>query len=232
MKPMFDSEALVEMISTASARQGERVRTFARDATLRALQGRELTLQNIRKVIQQATEAASTGAMHNAGKPQDVAALLEKTVAGIDDALLKAVEANRIALERFVEQGVDVEHSQLRKALDDLEKFEDTMIAAVKKSAGGAEGPLNALWAPVLRQMQAGGTHTGQQAAATLEEMFTRMHGAFRESRASGVRAANALAGSYATMVGGVLLGLSEALKSASAPAQKAGGDASGKRTG
>lgn len=219
MKPTIDTEALIDMLSKASGRQGDAVRTMVRDTTLRALQGRELSLQNIRKVLQQVTAAASTGAMSNAGKPQDVATLLEKTVAGIDDALLKAVEANRIALERFVEQGVDVQNSQLKKALDELDKFESAMIGAVKKNAGAAGDQLNALWAPVLQQMQAGGTNTGAKASATLEDMLTRMHGAIRDSRASGLRAANALAASYSALVGGVLLGMSEALKGGSAEA-------------
>lgn len=227
MSPMIDREALIDLLSKASSRQGETVRTMVRDATLRALQGRALTLQNIRKVLQQVTEAASAGAMSNVAKPQDVAGLLEKTVAGIDDALLKAVEANRIALERFVEQGVDLQNSQLKKALDDLDKLENAMIGAVRKSAGAAGAQIEALWAPVLRQMQAGGTNTGTSAAATLEEVMGKVHGAIRDSRASSLRAANALAESYAALVGGVLLGMSEAFKSAaSAPAAGARGDA------
>lgn len=227
MSPMIDREALIDLLSKASSRQGETVRTMVRDATLRALQGRALTLQNIRKVLQQVTEAASAGAMSNVAKPQDVAGLLEKTVAGIDDALLKAVEANRIALERFVEQGVDLQNSQLKKALDDLDKLENAMIGAVRKSAGAAGAQIEALWAPVLRQMQAGGTNTGTSAAATLEEVMGKVHGAIRDSRASSLRAANALAESYAALVGGVLLGMSEAFKSAaSAPAAGTRGDA------
>lgn len=220
MSPMIDSEALIEMLSKASGRQGEAVRTAVRDATLQALQGRELTLQNIRKVLQKVTEATSTGALSNMGKPQDVEGLLLKAVAGMDDAMLKAVEANRIALERFVDQGIDLQHSHLKKALGDLEKFEDAMIGAVRKSAGGAGDQVSALWAPVLNQMQAGGTNTGASASATLEDVVTRMSGAMRESRAAGLRAANALAGSYAAMVGGVLLGMSEALRGASSAGQ------------
>ena len=222
MKPMIDTESLIAMLSTASKKQGDAVRAAVRDATLRALQGRELTLQNIRKVLEQVTQAASKGAMANAARPQDVEALLQKTVAGMDDALLKAVDANRVALERFVEQGIDLQNSAMKKALDDLDKLEDAMIAAVRKSAGAAGEQMTAMWAPILQQMKLGGTDTGTKAAATLEDMAARMQGAIRESRAGSLRAANAIAGSYAALVGGVLLGMSEAMKGS----QPAGGPA------
>jgi len=211
MKSMIDREKLIEMISTASARQGESVRTTVRDMTLKALQGRELTLQNIRKVLQQVTDAASAGAMSSAAKPADVTGLLEKTVAGMDDALLKAVEANRVALERFVEQGVDLQKSQMKKALDDLDKMEDALLKAVRRHT--EDDPLAAAWAPILKQMKIEGTGTGAQAAATLEQLTGRMSDAMRESRAIGLKAANAMAESYAAIVGGVLLGMSEAMR-------------------
>lgn len=221
MKPMIDQEALIEMISKASSKQGESVRGAVRDATLRALQGRELTLQNIRKVLKKVTEAVSTGAMANTAPKQDVEALLEKTVAGMDDALLKAVEANRVALQRFVEQGVDLQQSHLKKALDDLEKLEDAMIGAVRKSSGAAGDQVAALWAPILQQMKVGGTGAGAQASATLEQVAAQARTALRDSRSIGLRTANALAESYAAMVGGVLLGMSEAMRGGAASAKK-----------
>jgi predicted transcriptional regulator len=215
MKPMIDAETLIGMISGASAKQGEAVRTTVRDVTLKALQGRELTLQNIRKVLKQVTEAASAGALANtAARPQDIESLLEKALAGMDDALLKAVDANRVALERFVEQGVDLQNSQMKKALDDLDRMEDTMLAAVRKGAGKSDEQVAALWAPLLAQMKLEGTGTGARAAQTLEDVSVRMHQAMRESRAIGMRAANAMAQSYAALVGGVLLGMAEGLRS------------------
>lgn len=213
MKPLIDREKLVELMTTASARQGETVRATVRDMTLKALQGRELTLQNIRKVLQQVTDATSAGAGARPAGAADVSGLLAKAVDGMDDALLKAVEANRVALERFVEQGVDLQKSQMKKALDDLDRMEDALIAAVRRHT--ASDPLSAAWEPILQQMKLQGTGTGAQVAATIEQFGGQMRDAVRESRAMGLKAANALAESYAAIVGGVLLGMSEAMRSA-----------------
>ena len=63
IKSGIDQEAMVKMFSEASARQGEALRKVVGEATLKALQGRELTLQNIRGVLESVTKATSAGAM-------------------------------------------------------------------------------------------------------------------------------------------------------------------------
>jgi hypothetical protein len=220
-KPAIDQEALIEMFSTATAKQGKQLQDAVYRTTLGALQGRELTLKNIRGVLQSVTQAASTGAAQNpALAAMDGQALLDKAVAGMDAALLQAVEANRVALQQFVDQGVGLQEKQLKKAVDDLEKFEDVLIDAVKKATEGAGAQLASQWAPVLDKLQAGGTQSGSQAAATAEHLLEQMQGAMRDSRAAGLKAAQALAQSYSALVSGVLIGMSDALREA--PAAKA----------
>ena len=57
-KPMFDAQALIAQFETATAQQGEQVRKAVADATMQALQGRELTLKNIRATLKSVTDAA------------------------------------------------------------------------------------------------------------------------------------------------------------------------------
>ena len=95
VKAGIDTDALVKMFSEASAKQGEALRKAVSDATLKALQGRELTLANIRTVLKTVTQATSAGAAQNARPAVDIEDLLDKAFAGMDAALLQAVEANR-----------------------------------------------------------------------------------------------------------------------------------------
>ena len=218
-KPLFDATTLIDMFENATARQGEQLRKAASDATLAALQGRELTLKNIRAALKSVAEAARAGAAKNplamAGN-FDTEALLDKAVAGMDDALLKAVEANRTALSTLVAQGADMRDKHLSKALGDLDKMEDAMFAAIKKTAAGAGAPVAGAWGAVLEKMQAGGTLTGVQASATTEQMTEQMQSALRSTRTASIRAAQALAESYTAVVSGVLMGMSEALQAGS----------------
>jgi len=220
-KPMFDAEALIEMFSNATSRSGEQLKTAASQAVLAALQGRELTLKNIKSAVKLVSDAASAGAAKNVMPNVDAEALLDQAVAGMDDALLKAVEANRVALSTLAAQGADLREKHLKKALDDLDKLEDAVFATLKKAAGGAASPVAGAWDQVLQKMQAGGTLSGAQAASTVEQMAEQMQTAMRSTRVASVKAASVLAESYTAMVSGVLMGMSEAL-SARAPAAPA----------
>ncbi len=212
-KPMFDAEALIAMFESATAKQGEQLRRATTEATLAALQGRELSLKNIRTTLKQVADAASAGTARNITAGVDPEALLDKAVAGIDEALLKAVDANRVALATLTAQGADLREKHLSKALSDLEKMEDSFFSAMKKAAGDASAPMAGAWGQVLEKMQAGGTLSGAQATSTAEQMAEQMQATLRSTRAASLRAAQALAESYTAMVSGVLIGMSDALQ-------------------
>jgi uncharacterized protein YqeY len=221
VKPMIDTDALIAQFESATASQGEQLRKAVGAATLQALQGRELTLKNIRSALKGVTQAVGAGVAKNPLAADEAEALLDKAVAGMDDALLKAVEANRVALSQLVAQGADLREKHLDKALSDLDKFEDTLIASVRKAAGDAGERLAAQWSQVADKMQVGGTASGTRASAAAEQLMNDMHAAVRSSRAAGLRAAQAMAESYTAMVSGVLLGLSEALQQGGKGAKK-----------
>jgi hypothetical protein len=115
---------------------------------------------------------------------------------------------------------VSVRETHVKKALADIEKMEDTLFDAVRKAAGSSlEGP----WAGVLQAVQGKATGTGAQANATVEQLMDAAQQSLREGRALGLKASQAMLDSYATLVSGVLIGMSEALQQgggAAAPAR------------
>ncbi len=212
LKSGIDQDRMIEMFATASASGADQLRNGVQQATLAALQGRELSLKNIRSVLKTVAQAASAGAAQNKLPGVDVEALLDQAVSGMDAALLKAVDANRVALQQLVSQGADLREKHLKKALSDLEAMEDSFIGALKKASEAAGSQASAQWAPILEKMQAGGTLSGAKAATTAEQFVQQMHTAMRDSRAAGLKAAQTLAESYAALVSGVLIGMSDAL--------------------
>ena len=92
--PLDPTEWLKNMTSE-SVKQGENVRNTVRDLTLRALQQRELSLKHIKQVLGNVTEGASAGLSKT---KVNVEKTMSDVIEGMDEALLKAVEANRIAL--------------------------------------------------------------------------------------------------------------------------------------
>ncbi len=227
MKAGIDQDALITMFAEASAKQGESLRKAVSEATLRALQGRELTLDNIKKVVKNIAEAASTGIARNPAPAIDVEGMLGKALGGIDAALLQAVEANRKALEQFVSGGVSLSEKPLKEALANVEKMEDAFFGAITKASQTA-GPLQGPWQGALEAMRMKGSATGAQATQTVESLLAQAQTALRQNRATGMRAAQAMLDSYAAMASGVLIGMSEGLQSGTKRGASGGGNGPG----
>jgi hypothetical protein len=232
IKSGIDQDALITQFSQASAKQGAALRKAVSEATLKALQGRELTLTNIKSVLQSVTQAASAGAAESKLPMPDVEGLLGQAFAGMDAALLKTVEAQRKALEQVVSQGVDAQDKQFKSALGNLEKMEDMFFTTVGKAVRGLDKPMQGPWDQVLEAMKLKGTSTGAQASQTVEQMLAQTRSAIRDGRATGLRAAQAMMESYAMLVSGVLIGMSEGLQqgAASSPAKSTAPKAAAKR--
>lgn len=216
--PGFDPQTLVDQFAQASAKQADQLRKAVHDATLAALRGREMTIKNVRAALKAVSSAASQGAAQNQFGV-DAEDLLDKAVAGMDDALVKAVDANRVALQQLASQGADLRDKQLKKALDDLEKFEDMLFGAGRKAAEDAGAQLGTAWSQVMDKFQMGGTQTGAKANAAVEQVAQQMQSAVRQGRAASLKAAQALAESYAALASGVLIGMSDALRQGTAAA-------------
>jgi len=217
IKHGIDQEALIKQFSQATAQQGEALRKAVNEATLKALQGRELTLANIKQVLATVAKAASTGAAGSRLPAVDLEGLLAKAFAGMDAALEQAVQANRKVLQQMVDQGANLRETQLKKALADIEKMEDALFDAVRKAAGGAGASggaaLHGPWAKVLGAAQGKPTGTGALASSTVAQLMDSVQQGLREGRALGVNASQAMLDGYSTLVSGVLIGMSEALQ-------------------
>jgi len=221
-KAGIDQDAIVQMFSKASAERAQDLRKAVSEATLKALQGRALTLANIRKVLETVAQAASAGTAQSRLPVPDIENVLTSAFAGMDAALLQAVQAHRTALQQFVEQGIPLQERHMKDALANIEKMEDVFFATVGKAAQQATGALRPAWEHVLDSMRMKGTGTGAQASTSVEQLMAQAQTALREGRAASLRSAQAMMESYATLVSGVLIGMSEGLQSAAA--QERGG--------
>jgi len=209
----FDQDALIEQFAQASARQGEALRKAVQEATLKALQGRELTLKNIKGVIKQVSGAAAQGAGQNPMGAQQMEPLLAKAIAGMDAALLQAVEANRRALQQLMEYGAGLRENQVKKAMSDIEQMEDMFFSTVRKAVADGSGPMQGAWEQVLDKMQMKGSGTGAHAAQTIEELTGQAQSALRQGRSMGLKAAQTLLDSYAALASGVLIGMAQGMQ-------------------
>jgi hypothetical protein len=164
-------------------------------------------------VIGSITEGVNLGAMQGQLDTRDV---FGQALAGMDDALLKVVEASRIALHQITGQR-EFRDSHLKKALDDLERLEDEFLATVKQAASGAGAPFKSQWGGALQQSMSAGTATGAQVMSLMEQYGDQVRTAARAQRDASLRAVHALAQNFAALTSGVLIGLAEAMQQGAA---------------
>ena len=210
MKAPFNADEMLTRLASESVKQGDNVRTAVRELTLSALKSRELSLAQIRRVLKAVTEGINQGATKAA---LDTPRLLEDGLAGMDDAVLKAVQASRLALEQLTSQGRTLREAQLKKALDDLEKLEDDFLRTIKEAADSGSKQLRRLWAPVLKESAVSGTETAAQIEATLQRFGEQMQTAVRQQRRTALKAAQVLTDNFTTLASGILTGLTEGLQ-------------------
>jgi len=195
------------------------VPSTVRELTLNALRGRELTLAEIKRVVKTVTEGVNLGA---ASTKIDAERVLSEALAGMDDAVLKAVQANHLALQQLAAQGQSLRDSHVKKALDDLERLEDAFIASVKEAAKKGSKQIKDQWATVLQQKQNVGTETAAQIEATMEQFGDQMRETVKQQRRTALKAAEMMAENFTTLANGILIGLTEGLQQGKrAPGEK-----------
>jgi hypothetical protein len=208
--PVINADEFLKSMAAEAVKQREQIRTAIRDLTLEALQMRELSLKQINSVVRNISAGVNVGV---GDVKVDTGKALSEALAGMDDALLKVVEANKIALHKLTEGGASFEDSRLKKGLKELESFEEKFLDSVKQAAQKASEQVQEQWKVILDKVPRGGTETGAEVTEMLRTQAREAQTAARSTREAGLKMVHTLSQNYATLVSGVLIGLSEALQ-------------------
>jgi hypothetical protein len=206
----MDADEVLRSLAQESVKQGENLRVAVREVTLNALRGRELTVDQVKRVVKSVTEGVNLGAASGKVNADKV---LGEALSGMDEAVLKVVQANHLALQQLSAQGQSLRDSHLKKALDDLERLEDEFLGAVKDATRKGSKQLRDQWSVVLSRTESAGTATQTQIEQTLEQFGDQMTKAVRQQRRMALKASEAMAENFATLASGILIGLTEGLQ-------------------
>jgi hypothetical protein len=206
----MNTDEMLKGLAREAVKQSENLRSAVRELTLNALRSRELTVREIKRVVKAVTEGVNLGATTSR---IDADRVLGEAFAGMDEAVLKAVQANHLALQQLAAQGQSLRDSHVKKALDELERLEDEFVGAVKEATKKGSQQLRDQWASVLQRTQVSGTVTAAEVERTLEEFGDRMRDAVRQQRRTALKAAEMMAENFTTLASGILIGLTEGLQ-------------------
>jgi hypothetical protein len=204
----LSTEEITKEVS-ATVEEGVDIRAKVRDITLKALRTRKLEPDEIKPVIAAVTEGVSVGAGKYAGELKSAVA---EGMAGLDEALTKAAEATRLALEQLTTQAKDFSETDLNWALINLrrleEEFLDTVGTVAKSTAGKAKQELEAL----VAHARTTGTDTGAKVKETLGTLGSKVSATLQEGKVAGKDAAREMSSRLASLAGGILAGMADAL--------------------
>ncbi|MHB1591715.1 MAG: DUF6781 family protein [Sulfuricella sp.] len=205
---MLSSEEIKQAVST-SVEGGVDVRAKVRDLTLQALRTRRLDYDEIKPVITAVTEGISMGAAKHAG---EVKAALSEGLAGLDEALTKAAEATRLALEQLTSQARDFSETDLSWALVNLKRLEEEFLDAVSVVADSATGRIKQEMRDLITHARRAGTDTGSKVAETVGALNNKVSATLHEGKAAGKDAAREMSARLASLASGILAGMADAL--------------------
>ncbi|MDD5328438.1 MAG: hypothetical protein PHX38_00405 [Sulfuricella sp.] len=201
-------EEIKEAVS-ASVEEGVDIRDKVRNLTLQALKTRKLSAEEIKPVINAVTAGISLGASRRAG---EVKSALSEGLAGLDEALTKAAEATRLALQQLTSQARDFSESDLSWALVNLKRLEEEFLEGVGEAAETATGRIKQEMKDLIAHARRTGTDTGHKVAETMGTLGNKVSATFQESKANGKETAREMSARLASLTSGILAGMADAL--------------------
>lgn len=205
---MLSTEEIKQAAST-TVEQGVDIRAKVRDLTLQALKTRKLNPEEIKPVIAAVTEGISVGAAKRAG---EVKSALSEGLAGLDEALTKAAEATRLALQQMTSQAKDFSETELDWALVNLKRLEEEFLDTVSVVADSAGEKIKHEMKELVVHARRAGTDTGAKVAETVGTFGNKVSATLHEGKAAGKDAAREMSARLAALASGILAGMADAL--------------------
>lgn len=205
---LLSTEEIKKAAST-TVEQGVDIRAKVRDLTLQALKTRKLNPEEIKPVIAAVTEGISVGAAKRAG---EVKSALSEGLAGLDEALTKAAEATRLALQQLTSQAKDFSESELDWALVNLKRLEEEFLDTVNLVADSAGEKIKHEMKELVVHARRAGTDTGAKVAETMNTLGNKVSATLHEGKAAGKDAAREMSARLASLASGILAGMADAL--------------------
>ena len=193
------SDDTLRQAAAESVRQGEDIRQRVHDLTLEALKTRRFDREGIRAVVRAVSEGVSLAApTSRAG----VRHALGEAFRGMDQALTRSVQAGQEALRQLTAAGRGISDNEVKQALAGLRRIEEDFVATLSQVADSANERMRPELRELLSRAKHAGTDTGRETAKLMAEFA-----------AAGIELAGEFGVRFASLAGGVLAGMADALQ-------------------
>ncbi|MEA1890558.1 MAG: DUF6781 family protein [Pseudomonadota bacterium] len=188
---------------------GHDIEETVRRITLKALTEGELDTKSVRQVASTVVKGARLGAASHGSEARDI---LVKAISGLDEALSKAAEASKLALEEAAGRGEEFSSHDLKRALDDMQGLEELFLEALRDAAKGGKDRVSVILHDLAEHAQRSGTAVGAQLKDGLTELVDQVTDAGKDRLESGGESAKTTASLLARLASGLLEGIADSL--------------------
>ena len=195
----------VRNIVQQAVEKNEDVQAAVRDITLKALGKGELDRERITSVA----EAVMAGAGDAVAKGGErLKESLSETAAGLEQALIQAADAFRLAIEEAAGRINEFSSGELKRSVSDLDSLEDIFVETLQRTAKNGGEIVRGIAEDLATHAHNSGTSVGRHVAENMESLQNRL----RELGADTAGAGEAAASRISQIARGILAGAGEAL--------------------
>ncbi len=185
--------------------KNENVQAAVRDVTLKALGEGELDRERIKSVAETVMQGAGDAVTRES---QQLKESLTEAAAGLEQALIQAADAFRLAIEEAAGRVNEFSSTDLKRSLSDLDSLEDIFVETLQHTAKSGSEIARKIAEDMATHARNSGTSVGQHVARNIESLQNRL----RELGADTVEAGDEAADRIGQIARGILAGIGETL--------------------
>jgi polyhydroxyalkanoate synthesis regulator phasin len=211
-KPGESEEKAAEQLKAgvkAAVESQEDIREKVRRLTVEALAEGKLEAEQVKAIIESVIQGASLGIETHGNRARQA---LEEAVKGLEDGLIKAAEASKLALEEAASRADEFTAQEVKRAFEQLVELEklylDTLAEVAKKGSAQA----GEILADLVRHARDSGTAVGEYLAEVMQTLPRKLQEAGQWGFKAGLDAARTTGAQLAAIASGFLAGIAEAL--------------------
>ncbi|MES2408612.1 MAG: DUF6781 family protein [Pseudomonadota bacterium] len=180
------------------------------EITLRALEQRKLSVNEIKAVLASVSAGINLGLAERGG---DITQSLREAINGMDQAVVKFAQSTQLMIQEMLGNGREFRTGELQQSLQALRETERMLMDALRQAATTSTDLLVVETNRVASHLKASGSDAGGQARETLSLLVTRLRATAHAAKTSAGLAVRDVSSRMALVASGVLTGAGEALR-------------------
>lgn len=190
--------------------QGVDIREKVRDITLNALTRKKLDADSIKEVVGAVAEGSRLGA---ASHGERMGEALKEAIKGLDDALTKAAEATKLAIEEAAGRAGDFSQQELKRSMSDLGELETIYLDTLTDIAKNGTDRAAEILGDLATHARNSGTAVGEQVVTALADLQHFVQQTGKAGLEAGVETARTTGAQIVQIASGILAGIADSLQ-------------------